>query len=249
MQALAPRLSGARPKVLRVNSICRWPVATATRTCSPSASSGHEFCAGRPAWSHPILQHRRAVRMIGQAVAAEVVADVDDAGVSDAADAIIRYAINFARASETYKVHSWMVLMGILKYENSTAAQILKKLGLEDLYGAWHEVLWALHVCDGLQARSFCTEISFADRAFKVVTAASDFATWHGKDKMYSEDILMALAAGGVLEGLFPDLNLSFERVRKAVEKQLGRKYQLPDEKSEAGERGPLKSEDDVSFL
>lgn len=169
----------------------------------------------------------------------------DDVGVSEAADAIIRYAINFARASETYEVHSWMVLLGILKYENSAAAQILKKLGLDDLYGAWHEVLWALNVCDGLQARSFCTEISFADRAFKVVTAASDFASWHGKDKMYSEDILMALAAGGVLEGLFPNLNLSFDRVRKAVEKQLERRYQLPDEE----EHGPLKSEDDVSFL
>ena len=136
--------------------------------------------------------------------------------------------------------------MGILKYETCTAAKILKSLGLEDLYGAWNEVLWALNVCDGLQPRSFVTDIKFADRAFKVITAASDFAVWHGKDKMYSEDVLMALAAGGVLEDLFPDLNLSFERVRKAVEKESGRRYQLPDETEEAG---PLKSEDDVSFL
>ncbi|GLC37444.1 ATP-dependent Clp protease ATP-binding subunit clpt4, chloroplastic [Pleodorina starrii] len=252
MQALAPRLAGARPSARGVASVCRCPTVATTRTCSPSAPSGQDLChAERTVLGARRSQDRRCDRMANRAAAAAVVADVDDdVGVSDAADAIIRYAINFARASETYEVHSWMVLMGILKFESSTAAQILKKLGLEDLYGAWHEVLWALHVCDGLQPRGFSTEISFADRAFKVVTAASDFAAWHGKDKMYSEDILMALAAGGVLEGLFPDLNLSFERVRKAVEKQAGRRYLLPDEKpEEAGERGPLKSEDDVSFL
>ncbi|EFJ45509.1 hypothetical protein VOLCADRAFT_105964 [Volvox carteri f. nagariensis] len=249
MQALAPRLSGARPKV-GASRLCRCSAVGITRKFSPNALIGHEVCsAGQTSHSHHRQQPHHRGRLISQAVATEVVADADDVGVSEAADAIIRYAINFARASETYEVHSWMVLLGILKYESSTAAQILKKLGLDDLYGAWHEVLWALHVCDGLQPRSFCTEISFADRAFKVVTAASDFATWHGKDKMYSEDVLMALAAGGVLEGLFPDLNLSFERVRKAVEKQLGRRYQLPDEKPDAEERGPLKSEDDVSFL
>ncbi|KAG2495308.1 hypothetical protein HYH03_006580 [Edaphochlamys debaryana] len=190
-------------------------------------------------------------RLITRVAAAEqsIDLDLDDQGVSAAVDAVIRYAINLAKASETYEVHSWMVLLGILKYESCAAAQILKKLGLEDLYGAWNEVLWALHVCDGLQPRAFCTEVKFADRAFKVITGASDFAEWHGKDKMYTEDLLMALAAGGVLEGLFPDLNLSFDRVRKVVEKHTGRTYALPDEEPSGEERGPLKSEDDVSFL
>jgi hypothetical protein len=64
----------------------------------------------------------------------------DDFEVSTYAAAIIKYAIELARASETYQVHSWMILLGILKYEKCTAAQVLQKLGVEDLYGAWHEV-------------------------------------------------------------------------------------------------------------
>lgn len=34
---------------------------------------------------------------------------------------------------------------------------------------------------------------------------------------MQSEDLLLALAAGGVLDGLFPDLDLSFPKVRAAL--------------------------------
>ncbi|KXZ43371.1 hypothetical protein GPECTOR_92g594 [Gonium pectorale] len=250
MQALtSSRVAGARPTTI-APSPCRCPSAIAPRTSVPSVS-------GRQQQEQPICE-RSSVRPFGhrhsslitRSAAAPVLAEVDnEVGVSDAADSIIRYAINLARASETYEVHSWMVLLGILKYENCAAAQILKKLGLEDLYGAWNEVLWALHVCDGLQPRSFTTDIKFADLAFKVVTSASNFALWHGKDKMYSEDLLMALAAGGVLDGLFPDLNLGFDRVRKAVEKHSGRRYVMPDESEAEGERGPLKSEDDVSFL
>lgn len=31
--------------------------------------------------------------------------------------------------------------------------QVLKELGLDDLYGAWHEVLWATRVSDGLERK------------------------------------------------------------------------------------------------
>ncbi|PNW84426.1 hypothetical protein CHLRE_03g144667v5 [Chlamydomonas reinhardtii] len=244
MQALqASRLTGqARPCSSSV--VPRCSSLHVSRPISSGVSSSQELSSRSSA---PATKSwRSSGRVITRATATAAPSELDDVGVSAAAESIIQYAINFARASETYEVHSWMVLMGILKYETCTAAKILKSLGLEDLYGAWNEVLWALNVCDGLQPRSFVTDIKFADRAFKVITAASDFAVWHGKDKMYSEDVLMALAAGGVLEDLFPDLNLSFERVRKAVEKESGRRYQLPDETEEAG---PLKSEDDVSFL
>jgi ATP-dependent Clp protease ATP-binding subunit ClpA len=173
-----------------------------------------------------------------------------DVGVGEAASAVVQYAMQLARASETYEVHSWMLLLGILKYESTTAAQILQSLGLDDLYGAWNEVLWALHACDGLKPRAFATDISFAYRAFRVLTLASDLAVAHGKDKIYSEDLLLALAAGGVLQGLFPDLDLSFARVRKAIEKHAGRRYVLPTDKDGDGSKVPaLKSDDDVSFL
>lgn len=192
-------------------------------------------------------EQARDARTHASAAAAALVSASDvDVGVSEASTCIIQYAIDLARTSECYEVHSWMLLLGILKYEKCSAAQILRELGLEDLYGAWHEVLWALNVCDGLKPRGFQTEVSFADRAFKVITASSDFAVWHGSDKMYSEDLLMALAAGGVLDGLFPDLNLSFERVRKAVEKHTGRKYSLPDDKVEEKTPLALRSDDEV---
>ena len=63
-----------------------------------------------------------------------------DVEVSKAATAIIQYAINFARVSETYETHSWMLLLGLLKQEDCRAAKILKDMGLDDLYGAWNEV-------------------------------------------------------------------------------------------------------------
>lgn len=69
----------------------------------------------------------------------------DDVQVSKAASAIIQYSINFARTAETYEVHSWMLLLGLLKQENCRAALILKDLGLNDLYGAWNEVRNLLH--------------------------------------------------------------------------------------------------------
>lgn len=171
---------------------------------------------------------------------------MQDLQVSKAAGSIIRYALEFARASETYEVNSWMLLLGILKQENSTAAKTLKAMGLDDLYGAWHEVLWALNVCDALEARPPVPEISFADRAYRVLVGAGRFAQWGGRTKVQSEDLLMALAAGAVLEGLFPDLNPTFDRVRKAVQKEAGGVYILPDD----GEEKPISqvsidSEDD----
>ena len=47
---------------------------------------------------------------------------------------------------------------------------------------------------------------------------------------MHSEHILMALSASSVLEGIFPDLDLMFSRVRAAVEKTTTRAFSLPDD-------------------
>jgi hypothetical protein len=192
-----------------------------------------------------------------------------DFEVSTYAASIIHYAIELARASETYEVHSWMILLGVLKHEQCTAAKVLRSLGVDDLYGAWHEVgrsalsrltalcvhwspqpdlgdhaimpfsfstaqvLWALHVCDGLKPRPFIPEIGFAERAYWILTGASNFAAWNMRSKIQSEDLLLALSAGNVLNGLFPDLGLSFPHVRNAVEKQTGGHYVLPDDQEE----------------
>ncbi|KAJ9516304.1 hypothetical protein V8C86DRAFT_2475799 [Haematococcus lacustris] len=154
----------------------------------------------------------------------------DDLGVSLYAGSVMQYAMDLAEASRTYTVHSWMLLLGILKYEDCTAAKVLKSMGLDDLRGAWHEVLWALHACDGLQPRPWEPEITFAERAHKVLTGATNFAQFNGRAKVQSEDVLMALACAYVLEGLFPDIAPTFPRVREAVEKFTGGRYSLPDE-------------------
>jgi hypothetical protein len=141
-----------------------------------------------------------------------------DVKASKALSAIITYALELARASETYEVTSWGLLLGILRYEECTAAKALRKLGLDDLYGAWHEVMWALSSAGGLTRRAFQPRVHIADRAEAVLVGALNFAVWGGRDKVQSEDLLMALAAGGVLDGLFPDLRLRVARVRGAVQ-------------------------------
>jgi hypothetical protein len=64
----------------------------------------------------------------------------------------ITYAMGLARAAETYSVHPWFFLLGLLKQEDCMACKVLKSLGLEDSYGAWHEVgiawtHWRVGVC------------------------------------------------------------------------------------------------------
>ena len=82
-------------------------------------------------------------RSASAAAADPVTSALGDHEVSVAASSIIQYAINFARVSETFETHSWMLLLGLLKHEDCRAALILKDMGLDDLYGAWNEVRMA----------------------------------------------------------------------------------------------------------
>lgn len=148
---------------------------------------------------------------------------------------VISYAVKLCMAGETYKVHSWMVLLGLLKQEECTACQVLQALGLEDLYGAWHEVLWALNVADGLNPRAYTPRLEWGARAYRVINGSIRFAGWAGRDRVASEDLLMACAADGMLGDLFPDLDLSLPRVKSTVEMATGCKYQLPDWEEEGG--------------
>lgn len=97
---------------------------------------------------------------------------------------MVDYAIKFAFTSETYEVHSWMLVLGILKNESCVAAQILKELGIDDLYGAWNETLWALNACNGLDARAFTPTVQFGVRAAKVLEAAIVFAGHQEREKV-----------------------------------------------------------------
>lgn len=144
---------------------------------------------------------------------------------------VLLYAMSLAWTAETFEVHSWMVLLGILRYENSAAAQILNQLGIQDLYGAWHEVLWALSTSDGLKATAFTPKLRFAYRARKIVDGSITFAKFANREVVKSEDLLLALAAGGVLEHLFPDVDLSFDTVKACIEQNTDAKYDLPDYK------------------
>eukprot|EP00879_Flechtneria_rotunda_P000772 GHRR01000893.1.p1 GENE.GHRR01000893.1~~GHRR01000893.1.p1 ORF type:complete len:239 (-),score=66.70 GHRR01000893.1:2596-3312(-) len=147
---------------------------------------------------------------------------------------IITYALKLAWTAETYDVHSWMVLLGLLKKESYTACQVLQELGLDDLYGAWNEVLWALNVSDGLQPRAFTPRVAWGERANAIVQGAVRFGMWAGRDKVATEDLLMAFAASDVLSSLFPDVDLSFDRVKATIEKRTGVKYDLPGYESPA---------------
>ena len=148
---------------------------------------------------------------------------------ADAAQ-IIAYALELAATAETYEVHAWMLLLGILKGEATPAAKALVALGVADAYAAWHEVLWALNVSNGLEPRAFTHKLAWAPGAYKVVNGAVRFAGWAGRDKVGSQDLLLALAAAGCLENLFPDLQMDFDNVRRAIGKASGDAYRLPNE-------------------
>lgn len=165
------------------------------------------------------------------AVAEERKVENEDASTNAAG--IFTYALNMARASETYKMHSWMIVLGLLRNEQCKASVILsKECGLDDLYGAWHEVLWTLNAANGLDPVAYKAEISYTDLALRIVCSSTNFAHWGGRDKVHSEDILMSLAAGNVLQDLFPDLDLSFDHIRRSAAKH-GCKYELPEDSEE----------------
>ena len=80
--------------------------------------------------------------------------------------------------------------------------------------------------------RAFRPDVGFADRSLRILLGATNFARWGGRSKVQSEDLLMALAAGNVLSGLFPDVKLSLAHVRKVAAKH-GSNYILPDDKED----------------
>eukprot|EP00798_Chlamydomonas_sp_ICE-L_P022767 gene22767-29935_t len=204
---------------------CKWP------TSSPTSISPCAIVSARAT----VLT--RAADAALEAVPSAAPSPLDDISISQYASDSVQYALNLAKISETYEVHSWMLLLGILKYEKCKACTILKSLGLVDLYSAWHEVMWALHSVDGFEAKSYQPNIGFSSRAFRIMKGATNFAAWGGRTKVQTEDLVMALAAGEVLEGLFPDLKMEFESVRKAAA-EAGCHYLLPDDDEEEGSGG-----------
>lgn len=106
--------------------------------------------------------------------------------------------------------------------------QVLRELGLDDIYGAWNEVLWALNVSDGLTPRAFTPYMQWGERASLIIQGAVRYGGWAGRDKVTTEDLLMAFAASEVLTSLFPDVDLSFDRIKRAVEKKTGVVYNMP---------------------
>ena len=93
----------------------------------------------------PARGHRSALTArTSAAAAAAVVQNTDgvlavqgnDSGLSTAASSILTFALNLAQTSKTYEVHSWMILLGILKQERCAAAAVLKVgVGAEQIGG------------------------------------------------------------------------------------------------------------------
>lgn len=229
-----PAAAASRP-VSTPSTLVRSVARPACNSSACCASSGAASCSTSSPIAAARMQHqaprRDSVIRAATAAADQATASAasDDIEFSTAASEIVQYALNFALVAETYEAHSWMLLLGMLKNERCRAAQILQHLGLTDLYGAWNEVLWALNASSGLEPRAYSPSVKFADRASRIITGSQNFAAWAGRSKVQSEDILMALAAGQVLQGLFPDLGLTFENVRLAVAKA-GCTYKLPEE-------------------
>jgi hypothetical protein len=241
----APRLLHAALVVISPSSASHGARSTLSMAaCSPSTSFGSPVIASRQQ-----KEGRAQLRPRASATAAETATAAGLGGeveVSKTLTSIIQYAFNFARVSETYESHSWMLVLGLLKHEDCRACKILKDAGLVDLYGAWNEALWALNISNGLKPRAFTSEIRFSDRALRILVGACNFAKWGGRTKVQSEDLLMALAAGNVLTGLYPDLGLTLERVRSSAAKH-GVRYALPDDTPEKLAAVDAKKED--SFL
>lgn len=143
--------AGAR---LRPSPAAPAPLTSSWHACSIATVLDLPVCAAscsgrqhadQPQSSHPASKARpRRPPVSCQSVATGIELQgssaLDELQVSKATQSIIDWTLQFAKASETYQVHSWMLLLGILKLEKCTAAQTLKTLGLSDLYGAWHEV-------------------------------------------------------------------------------------------------------------
>jgi len=199
--------------------------AAAAAACAPRRPAG-----ARRSAAGVVVPRAAAGAAAGAGGAAEPSAADLESPSSLAADAyeIVDYAIKFAFTAEVYEVHSWMLVLGLLKQEKCVAAGILKEQGLEDLYGAWNETLWALNACNGLEPRAFVPTVQFGERARKVLNGAIRFAGFQGREKVQTEDILLALAAAGVWEALFPDVDLSFDTLKAGVERWSREEYKLP---------------------
>jgi hypothetical protein len=154
--------------------------------------------------------------------------EVSPARLSAEVADVVSYALKLAWTAETYKVHSWGLLLGLLRHEDSAACAVLRELGLDDLRGAWNEVLWAMNAADGLEPRGFTPSLEWGRRAHAVLAAAGRFAGYAGREAVLSQDLLLALAASDVLEALFPDVDLSFDAVKAAAERASGDTYALP---------------------
>jgi hypothetical protein len=246
-RAAAPRAAAlAPPRAAAASASSSSAAAAATAMTAPQQQHSQEqqqqpwrrrAAAGAAPSPRQQRQQRRpswlaadAPSAAGALASASLDEDAGPSSLGPDAAAAIAYSLQLAHTAEVYEVHAWMLLLGILKDESSTAARALAAAGLDDLYGAWHEVLWALNVSNGLRPRAYTPKLAWAPGAYAIVNGAVRFAGWAGRDKVASHDLLMALAAAGVLENLFPDLALSFDAVRRAVQKTAGEAYKLPDD-------------------
>ncbi|KIZ07244.1 hypothetical protein MNEG_0698 [Monoraphidium neglectum] len=238
-----PSIPQAAPRfVAAAAAAARGPAcgATTSSSCSPATAATAPPSSQQQQFQisslHQQQQHRRRrqpswiARDAAALASASIDEDLGPSSIGPDAAQIIAYAMQIAWTGETYEVHAWMLLLGLLKDEGCAGAKALQRLGITDLYGAWHEVLWALNVSNGLEPRAASAQLSWAPGAYKVLNGAARFAGWAGRDKVASQDILLALGAAGSLEHLFPDIAADFDTVRRAVGEETGDRYRLPGE-------------------
>lgn len=128
---------GAQPVVASV--VCRshkTAVAAAATACvaAPAAAGiGHSSSATNPQQQqhHHLstgsgLSSRRTAVVTSAAATASVDLEelIGPAALEPEVFEIVTYALKLAWTSETYYVHSWMVLLGLLKRENSIACDV-----------------------------------------------------------------------------------------------------------------------------
>jgi hypothetical protein len=152
------------------------------------------------------------------AIPAKPLPELAEVKLAPRAKKVTDIAVRFAFSSQTYEVHTWHLVMGLLQVKEGLTADILRNAGLNDLEEAFLEVLYCLKMSDALEPKAFHHDVAFTNKAVYVLEHAGWIARCLGHPQIDAEHILASLAFYEVFKDLFPDVDLSEEVVWKAID-------------------------------
>lgn len=107
--------------------------------------------------------------------------------------------------------------MGLLQMKEGLAASIMREAGLTDFEEAFLEIIYCLKLSDALEPKAFRNDVLFTNKASYVLDHAVWIAKCLGHPQVDAEHILASLSFYEVFKDLYPDLDLSEDRVWKAL--------------------------------